>query len=141
MPQYTITAVSPNVRDWDAKQGGPMKSYRVHLKDAQGTVVQNVEWSRRASSPPPEVGQTVEGELEDKGQYGLKLRVTQRGGGGGSRGRDPKERAEIRRQHAQTTALRWAELQHARGRLPDEFGTADLMRLVDHFYADSGAAQ
>lgn len=140
--QFTITAVSDSVRDWSSQAGGPMKAYRVHLKAADGTVHPNVEWSRKAASPSPTVGQQVEGELEDKGQYGFKLKVTQRGGGNwGPRPEDPKRAATILRQHSQEMALRYAAIKQAHGELdPAKFTPATLFQIVDMFDEDARAA-
>lgn len=135
MPQYTVTAVADQTRPW----GNDMVSYRVTLRNGQGAELGNVDVSRKNTQPAPKPGDVLDGEVDTSGQYGPKFKAARRGGGG-FRGRDPKERAEIRRQHAQTTALRWVELQHARGQLPEQFGTSELMRLVDHFYTDSGGA-
>jgi hypothetical protein len=109
---YTVTAVSDNVRQWTAKQGGPMNSYRVNLKDAQGVETQNVEWARKVTSDPPTVGETVEGNI-DNTDYGLKLKPAFSpggGGGGGPRGKSPQESAAIQRMHLQKTAPQWIEL-------------------------------
>ena len=101
MPTFTITDVSPNVRDWNSQQGGPMKEYRVHLAEGDQRHM-NVEWSRKATSPAPTEGQQVEGTLEDRGQHGLKLKVAPSFGGGGfARPEDPKRAARILRQHSQ----------------------------------------
>jgi len=106
MPTFTITDVSPNVRDWNSQQGGPMKEYRVHLAEGDQRHM-NVEWSRKATSPAPTEGQQVEGTLEDRGQHGLKLKVAPSFGGGGfARPEDPKRAARILRQHSQDMALR-----------------------------------
>lgn len=136
MATYTITAVSPNVRDWTASQGGAMKEYRVHLRDGQDKLVQNVEWSRKASSPAPTVGQQIEGELQDKGQYGFKLKVAPggRGGGYGPRPEDPKRAATITRQHSQGMALQYFALA---GKVPSR---EQIAELCDWFDQDVRAA-
>jgi len=105
MPTFTITDVSPNVRDWNSQQGGPMKEYRVHLAERDQRHM-NVEWSRKATSPAPTEGQQIEGTLEDRGQHGLKLKVAPSFGGGGfARPEDPKRAARILRQHSQDMAM------------------------------------
>jgi hypothetical protein len=96
---YTITAVSDQVRQWNSTKGGPMNSYRVHLKAPDGEVVQNVELSQKNTSPIPTVGQQLEGNV-DQGQYGLKFRKAfggpaGGGGGGGYKGKTPSEQASI----------------------------------------------
>jgi hypothetical protein len=119
IPSYTITEVSPQVRDWSSNAGGPMKGYRVSLQNGQGQVMANVEWSRKATSPPPTVGQQVEGDVDTSGQYGPKFKAAQSGGygggGGGGRPRDPAERRSIAMQHAQKCAVSVLEVAAAHG--------------------------
>jgi hypothetical protein len=107
MPSYTITAVQPEPRAWNSTKGGPMLSYRVTLRNEQGAEKPNVEWARKATSPAPAVGQTIEGTVED-GQYGPKFKAAQQmggGGGGGGRPRDPAERRSIAMQASQKVAV------------------------------------
>lgn len=116
MPVYTITAVGDQVRDWDATKGGPMKSYRVTLRNAEGNELANVEWARKATSPKPEVGQSVDGDVDTSGQYGPKLKLAQQAGGGGfSRSKPPEERRSIAMQHAQKCAVTILEVAAAHG--------------------------
>jgi hypothetical protein len=100
---YTVTAVSDQTRPWNSQKGGPMISYRVDLKDSQGVNHPNVEWARKATSQPPQIGETADGNL-DNTEYGLKFKAafTGAGGGGGGRPKDPAERAAI----AASVALR-----------------------------------
>ena len=145
MPTYTVTDVSPNVRDWSSQQGGPMKEYRVHLNDGSQDHM-NVEWSRKQSSPAPVKGQQIEGTLEDRGSHGLKLKVAPSFGGGGfARPEDPKRAARILRQHSQDMALRTIEvaLQHGMYPEPPEDGAALLSavkQLADWFDKDAEKA-
>lgn len=120
MPSFEITYVSDKIRPWDSTKGGPMKSYRVEVRDEQGTLIPNVEWARKADSPPPAVGQKLEGTLDTSGQYGPKFKAAQTGGGsgGGGRPRDPAERRSIQMQHAQKCAVEAL-------RLAAQFGDGD----------------
>jgi hypothetical protein len=106
-PAYTITAVNDQVRDWQSQQGGPMKGYRVTLRNADGREMANVEWSRKANSPAPQVGQTVDGTVDTSGQYGPKFKAAMAGGGGGgfSRSKSPEERRSIAMQASQKVAV------------------------------------
>lgn len=109
MASYEIQAVAGQPRDWNSSQGGPMKEYRIDLKDDAGAVIQNVEWSRKVSSPAPEVGQKLDGTISE-GNFGPKFKqAAAGGGGGGGRFRDPVEDAKTRRsiqmQHAQKAAV------------------------------------
>lgn len=136
MPVYEITAVTGDPRPW----GTDMVGYRVTLRNADGRELANVDVSRKNSAPAPRVGEKVDGEVDTSGQYGPKLKATRRGGGGGGpRGKDPQERSEIRRQHSHSMALRWAELQHARGLLAPSFDLDEVLDVADRFYRQSGS--
>jgi len=144
VPTFTITDVSPNVRDWNSQQGGPMKEYRVHLAEGDQRHM-NVEWSRKATSPAPTEGQQIEGTIEDRGQHGLKLKVAPSFGGGGfARPEDPKRAARILRQHSQDMALRTLELSERAGfmALPEDAQAFfDLIkRTADWFDKDANKA-
>lgn len=155
MTVYTVTSVSDNTHDWNGK-GGAMRSYRVDLRGPDGQETKNVEWARKLDSAPPTVNQEVDCtvDLREGNKFGPKLTMTPRGGSGGYGGRvkSPEEIAAdaareaakqrmIVRQHSQTTAMRWAELQQARGLLPAKIEKADdLKPLIDFFYDDAMSA-
>lgn len=108
MPAYTITAVADNPRDWNSTQGGPMKAYRVTLRNGEGRELPNVEWSRKAGSPAPTVGQSVDANVDTSGPHGPKLKVipkTTFSGGGGGRPKDPAERKSIEMQSSLNRAV------------------------------------
>jgi hypothetical protein len=143
MPVYEIAAVGNTVRDWESTKGGPMKSYRVELKDAANILTSNVEWARKATSPPPTIGQKVDGTIDTSGEYGPKFKSTPSSGfsgGGGPRPRDPKESAQIIQQHSQRMALDYARLQHDRGALPDNFALEQVLIIAGKFADDAKAA-
>jgi hypothetical protein len=132
MPKYTVSEVSPGVRDWSGAKAPvvegvkqkDMRSYRVELRDEQGQITQKVEWAKRITSDPPKVGESVEGDLEDRGEYGHKLKVASGGGayrgGGGQKGpwpEDPVKAAGIGRMHAQEHAIRLIDLALRQGLL------------------------
>lgn len=103
---YTITAVSDQVRQWASEKAGPMNSYRVTLKDTAGVDTPNVELAQKAATPAPQVGQALDGNL-DQTPYGLKFKKAFNGaggGGGGGRPKSPEEQAQI----AASVALKWA---------------------------------
>lgn len=115
MATYEITAVAPKARDWDSSKGGPMKAYRVTLRNSEGREMQNVEWSRKATSPAPAVGEKVDGTVDTSGQYGPKFtaerKMTFSGGGGGvGRPRDPAERHSIEMQSSLTRGVETVRL-------------------------------
>lgn len=131
MPTYTVVAVSDNVRDWSSTKGGPMKGYRVTLRNADGREMENVEWSRKATTPAPEAGLKVEGTVDTSGPYGAKFKQAQQGGGfgGGGRGpRDPAERRSIEMQASQKVAVDAA-------RLAIETGVLKVENLQDISFA------
>jgi len=134
MPTYTVTLVSDQVRDWNSTKGGPMKGYRVDLQDASGQVVRNCEWSRKPESPAPQVGQSVEGDIDLEAQYGPKFKLAQSAGfgGGGSRARPPEERRSIAMQHAQKCAVTILEVAAAHGEYhpPSAGDVAAQVKLV-----------
>jgi hypothetical protein len=140
MPAHTIIAVSPNVREWTSQKGGPMKSYRVHLKAQDGTVTENVEWARKADSPAPTVDQQIDCTIDPRpgNDYGPKLALEQKGGfAGGGRARSPEETRQIVRQHSQHMALLYVQAKAAVGALPADFKPSDLTKIVDWFDADA----
>ena len=104
MPAYTILAVDPNVRDWDSHAGGPMKAYRLRLRDPQGQEIPLVEWSRKANSQPPTVGETLEGTLEST-SFGTKFKKAPNANGFGARGRDPRDSKRIAVQASHKVAV------------------------------------
>src|SRR5689334_22858203 len=110
MGAYEITAVNPQARDWNSTKGGPMKGYRVTMRDEAGQETTNVEWSRKVTSPPPSVGQSVEGLIDMAAQYGPKFKQQSNSGGGGGYQKSPEERAAIQRMHDQDMALRAVDL-------------------------------
>lgn len=113
MPTYEIVNVQSLVRDWESTKGGPMKSYRIDLKDEAGESKSSVEWARKATSPPPTVGEKLDGTIEHT-DFGLKIKVSPSGGfgGGGPRPRDPKESRRIAIQHGQKCAVDILRLAH-----------------------------
>lgn len=140
MPTFEIMVVGDQIREWSSERGGPMKSYRVGLRDEQGQSTPNVEWARKATSPPPVAGQKIEGTLDTSGQYGPKFKATPSSSFGGGRGRDPKESAQIVRQHSQEMALMYAALRVDKELLPEPFKLSDLKAVINWFEADAKAA-
>lgn len=105
MGSWTIKAINSGPREWTSKAGHVNLSYRVDLvNDADGRLEGDVELTQKKTTPAPQVGQTLEGDVETGGQYGAKFKKAQGGGarqgGGGGRPRDPAERASIERQVA-----------------------------------------
>ena len=76
--QYTIKAVNPQVRSYETKFG-PMASYKVLFEGDETPV----EISQKATSPVPQVGDTVEGSIDMSAPYGPKFKKEFSGGFGG----------------------------------------------------------
>lgn len=141
MTVYTIEAVG-DPRPWENDKGSFL-AYPLKIKDHAGTL--EAEWSRKATSPAPQLGAQIEADLET-GQYGNKLRnVKAPGSGGGSGGgersyqADPKKQAAIAMEHSQSLAWEMARfvVEHniqgeAREQLEKDFATyaSRLFRMV-----------
>jgi hypothetical protein len=111
---FTVLDVSPEVRRFPS-QYGEMVSYRLNLRNGDGTEHLNIEMVRKADSPPPKANDTFEGDLENRGtKYGWKLNLAQRAPGGswsGAKGgskdfkADPVKQAAIAMETAQKSAI------------------------------------
>lgn len=66
---YTISDVG-SVNEYQSKYG-PMKNYNVKFNETGDTIVQ---WSKKASSPAPQVGDVLEGTIDMSGEYGPKFK-------------------------------------------------------------------
>lgn len=160
MPTYEVKQVSDKIRPWQSKQGSENLSYTVDLLDkgADKTLCA-VEWAKKKTSRPPEVGEEVVGHIEP-GPYSEKLKVdyeeTRALTGGtnardlgykGSGGkwqpeseRDPERSARILRQHSQEMALRWVALLR-RDANPDPIVEVEqVFELADRFDQDVNKA-
>lgn len=73
---YTIKAVNPEVRTYTTKFGD-MASYKVMFNESPTPV----EISQKATTPPPTVGQALEGTIDMSGQYGPKFKKEYNQGG------------------------------------------------------------
>lgn len=113
MPSYTIREVIGTPNAWSSQKGGPMLSYSLDVTGDDGFTGQ-VELNQKDSTPPPTVGQVVEGTLDKSNpKYAPKLKKTPPQGGGfggggprsGGRQRDPNERDSIERQTAYKGAV------------------------------------
>lgn len=83
---YLIVGVADRVKDVQLDHGA-FKSYTMTLRNHQGRE-QPVEWLRKADSPAPRVGDTVEGTVtpSQNPKYPPKFKQAQKGGGGGRGG-------------------------------------------------------
>lgn len=104
MTSFTVDAVGSQVKDVPL-QHGQFKAYKLTLGTPEGQV--DAEWLRKADSPAPQVGQVLEGTLED-GQYGRKFKPTARASF--QRSEDPKRTAAIQRMWAMDHAMQLVRL-------------------------------
>ena len=106
MPTFTVQAAS-HKKDVEGKNG-PMKVLNLTLVEADGSV-KAAEWFTKATTPIPQQGEKLEGELQ-AGQYGLSFKKAQQGGGwggggGGGRKDTPETRRSIAMQSSQKVAV------------------------------------
>lgn len=136
---HTITNVS-DPREWQSQQGGPMKSYTIKVQGDEGAY----ELSKKASSAPPAVGQSIDVAQVIPPKQGTtfppKIKL-QFGGNGRGGGMTPEREAQIVRQHSQEMALRYAAIKATLGELPSDFKPSDLFKIADLFDADAKAAK
>lgn len=122
-------------RPWSSSEYGDFIAYAFRAEGQE----RPLEWSRKVGTPGPSVGETLTGEVEDKGpNYPLKFKKAKAGGFGGG-GRSPQESKSIVRQHSQEMALRYAAIQASRGKLPDDFAYTKLEPIIDWFVKDAGS--
>lgn len=136
MPTYTVKGAGLK-KDNIQSTHGVFKTLTLVLQDGQGEPV-TAEWYTKQETPVPAEGSTLDGEITVDPQWGPKFKkAAGQFGGGGFRGRSPEENRRIVRQHSQDMGIRWAELAHARGKLPEDFKVSDLLKLVDVFHKDA----
>ncbi len=139
MPDYTVKSVAPEPRQWEAKKGGAMLSYKILVEGLDAPTGQ-VELAQKKDTAAPTVGQVITGTIENT-DYGPKLKKEyQAGGGGGGKFYKPRDPGEIRgmqRSHAQEMALRALAIKYPDG-LPGEGLDLDalLIPLIDWFDRD-----
>lgn len=142
MTVYTIEAVG-DPRPWENDKGNFL-AYPLKIKDHAGTL--EAEWSRKTTSPAPQLGTQIEADLETS-QYGNKLRNVKTPGSGGGGGStrdepyraDPKKQAAIAMEHSHKLAWEMARfvLEHniqgeAREQLEKDFAAyaSRLFKMV-----------
>jgi hypothetical protein len=85
---HTVVRIEGEPRSWRSSHGNEMLSYRLTLRAADGTETSNVELAQRASTPAPEEGGPLFGDIDPRpgNKYGPKFAKAQQGGGGGGGG-------------------------------------------------------
>lgn len=136
MPSFTINEVLG--QEQFSTANGDFIAYRVKFSGDQGNG--EAQHKRKASSPAPNAGETIDAELVHKnGKVELK-RIYQPGGqsngGGKSSYDDPKTIARITRSHAQKVAVEYLKIAHNRGTLPEDFKLGDIGPIIDFFEND-----
>lgn len=82
MSLYTIREIIGTPNAWSSQKGGPMLSYSLDVTGDDGFTGQ-VELNQKQSTPPPTVGQVVDGTLDkSNSKYAPKLKKTPPQGGG-----------------------------------------------------------
>jgi hypothetical protein len=71
MAEYKVTAVSPQTKPWSS-QYGDMVTYYVKVEGREDVPVQV---NKKASSPAPQVGEVLNGEI-NRTEYGDKFKAT-----------------------------------------------------------------
>jgi hypothetical protein len=147
MPEYEITSVAPDPKPWKAQGKFDMVEYRVDLRgpNSEGAVVdvQNVEWSRKAESQAPTVGQRLNVEkFENRGPRGLKLHLIQQGFPTGSHGSsrdsreykaDPVKQAAIAMEASQKAAVEIVRIGSEESRDPESV-LKDVQRIASSLF-------
>lgn len=136
MPTFTVKQATQ--KKTVEGQHGQMQVIDLVLQEYGVAETTGAEWFTKASTPLPQPGSTLEGEISPS-QYGMKFRKAQQGAGGGGfrAGRSPEESRRIVRQHSQSRALQYVEFAHTRGTLPEDFKLADLTPIIDFFHQDA----
>jgi len=95
MPEFTIAAVSPETRPWKSEKWGDFIAYKIKVEGSDEVI----ELSQKTTTDAPTVGQMIDGEIQDNGDFGKKFKKSYSGGQGGG-GSDPQRDARIARQVA-----------------------------------------
>lgn len=112
--EYKITAVSPQVKEWEG-QYGKMKTFHVRLDKHGDTPVQ---LNKKLGSPEPQVGESVYGSIQ-RTEYGDKFKGAKKPFSGGGQ---PRDDMAIRAQWAIGQAVNYLNsIQDATPRTPEEF--------------------
>jgi hypothetical protein len=152
---YTVMSVGENPRQWGGPPHGPFLDYTIRFVEHPE---QDVGWSRKPASTPPQAGQTVEGVINWDAPVRPKFKQEQANQGGGaiSSGTDAPTSSPvgtavpyvdltglaIQRQHCQKVAVQVAE---AAGWFGNGFDPADsagqaklqlVSRLATWFHRD-----
>lgn len=142
MTAFTVTAIEAEANTWQ-NDHGEFRTYRLKLEGQDKVAHLN----QKAATPAPAVGAVLDLDLTPHPRFAdaWKAKKVQAangfGGGGGGRGRSPEESARIVQQHSQEMALRYAELQHACGKLPDNFTLEQILVIASKFAADAMGAK
>lgn len=143
MPTFEVVSVDHEIKPWRTKDGQrAFIDYSIHV-DGPGGRGGPLLLTRLPSSDAPVPGDTLEGFeiLHENGRAKLKKEKQgqgfqeRSGGPNGGFQRDPKDTAQIVRQHSQTTAVYWLAVLQKAGNLPDP-SEAILKATIDWFDRD-----
>jgi hypothetical protein len=137
---FEITEVSEEEpKSWTGDHG-TFLIYEIQAKGGQGEGYFDVK--RKASSPAPTVGETIDAEIVRKGDRKPELKRIRKQDGASSsspaRGNwSPEKERSIVRQHSQKVAVMWLTLMQARGKIPEDADKDFLIKYIDFFQNDA----
>ena len=131
MPEFKVVQASKK-KDVPAKEPGRKDMQVIALVLDEGGEQKSAEWFTLATTQVPAPGSTLEGTLEDGGQWGLKFKKASGGGGGWGKGKDPEDQRRIVRQHSQKCAVDLIKVAHDLGLVkPKNEGETPLERVSE----------
>jgi hypothetical protein len=130
MPSYEVVEAT-QAKTLPAKDDKPELAVDHYTLRSNGQQIL-VTCFRRATTPIPTAGQTLEGELGDQDNFekGRRKFKRSRPGGGTMRRRDPGESRRIEMQSARRDALHYIELKVKLGKVED-FDISDVGKVAD----------
>lgn len=162
MPEYTITKVHEDRRNWQSGRGQEMVSYRIDLEGEPKPPRDKIELAQLATTKAPQAGDKLTGQINER-KWGANNENTdykfekERSGGGGGGGK----RSFIEIEHPEIYAARQAAIirqsQHTAAiEILDKLGwfdgfdpnadqdveevTAKIAMLAEHLHADVNKA-
>lgn len=113
---------------------GEFVAYSVRFSGEQGSG--SAQHKRKASSPPPVVGEIIDAELIQKnGKTELKRIWKDKPSTGG--GRSPQDTRQIVRQHSQHMAMLHVASMERRGNLPEDWNLDALKKVIQWYQDDA----
>jgi hypothetical protein len=119
---------------------GDFTAYTVRFSGDQGNGT--AQHNRKASSPAPVAGETIDAEIQHKNGKAMLKRLYKppggQSGGFNGGGRSPQDTKQIVRQHSQEMALRLLTLEIELGTVPKDAKASELLTpRIDWFQKDA----